>query len=141
MNTQKYLGKLEANFRAKNKIPVKKLVLKIDEIESLGGVYGVWKKDKLLYFGETTHLNHRIEEMVKLGRHHCVTLILGKKLASLSGRKRAECFCNSGYRISWMIVNIGRAELEEYMVARRDRTLLNKVQNRFTRRSDYEKWI
>lgn len=112
----------------------------LEHIEGVGGVYGIWEGQKICYFGATCHLNHRMNEIMINGRHHSLSLLMGKRARGTTGRNRAAWFRRSQYRISWMVVPIGRTEFEEYMVLKHTGTLKNHQGGRFSLRSDYPEW-
>jgi hypothetical protein len=105
----------------------------------VGGVYAIWEKEKLRYFGETCNLDHRLDEILNKGRHHSLVLL---KVKGATGRERAETFCGpkSKHSISWMIIPLGRKEFEEYMVLKHEKDLKNHQGGRFRDRSDISDW-
>lgn len=110
------------------------------EEDARGGVYAIWEGTTMRYFGETCHVAHRVLEIVDLGRHHSLNLLMGPKAAGKTGRQKSAWFCRSPLKISWMIVEIGRAELEEYMVLKHAAGLKNHQSVRFGLRHDIDLW-
>ena len=140
MDQQKYLQQLERKFLNISPLKPASVATNVDQIESVGGVYAIWEGKKIRYFGETCHLNHRLGEILIIGRHHSLNLLMGEKAQGMTGRERSAWLCKSIYRVSWMVVNIGRAEFEEYMVLKYARTLKNHQGGRFCLRSDFTTW-
>jgi hypothetical protein len=134
------LRNLEKNFEAAARWKPAS-VEPIRDVESVGGVYGIWEEDNLRYFGETCHLQHRIEEIVQKGRHHSLDLLIGPAAQGKTGAEKATWFCQAHFLLSWLVVEFGRSEFEEYMVLKHGRTLKNHRAGRFSLRSDYKAWL
>jgi hypothetical protein len=86
---------------------------------SLGGVYAIWngvKSGKPIYVGETTHLKHRIAELSAYGRHaFFVSFIRERGIPSVPPSKSSHSAW-SRLTISWLPLELGRAELEDFLV-------------------------
>jgi hypothetical protein len=140
MNRQHYVQDLERRFLSRPRRRPSAVAEKLGQVEELGGVYGIWQHGKLRYFGETCHLNHRIFEIVVIGRHHSLNLLMGNKALGKTGREKSAWLRRSTFRVSWMVVEIGRSELEEYMVLKYAADLKNHQGGRFSLRSDIAEW-
>jgi hypothetical protein len=109
-----------------------------------GGVYVLWdtKFRAPAYVGETCHLNIRIHELVKLPRH----VFRGKLATTLKfdPKDAVAIFLalSGGYTVSYQMIDRGRKELEEFLIVRWNKkfqkSLLNRVQKRFTRTNQYQ---
>jgi len=140
MNRKDYLQDLEGQFLRSPRRDAAAVAKELDHVEGVGGVYGIWDESKLRYFGETCHLNHRLFEIVFIGRHHSLNLLMGAEALGKTGKEKSAWLCRSALRISWMVVEIGRAELEEYMVLKYAADLKNRQGRRFGLRSDIIEW-
>ena len=106
------------------------------DVPRLGGVYTLWKASNPVYVGETCNLWDRIYEMAQRGRHGA----LSKLLSPADGQVRGVAITNvesvRSLEISWLPIELGRKEIEEYLIARWRRTVVNKEDGRFRRRDD-----
>jgi len=88
----------------------------------LGGVYAVWRieaSSELIYIGETCHLQHRLEELSRLGRHAFFRSVAKSEALPLVAPARSTHPFWSSLFLSWLPLELGRAELEEFIVATR----------------------
>jgi len=106
-----------------------------------GGVYGIWEDENLRYFGETCNLRDRLFDLVVSGRHHALNLLLADRAKGKAGKEKVALFSQPPFTVSWMTVEIGRAELEEYMVLKNAAGLKNHKGGRFALRSDKADWV
>ena len=110
------------------------------DVPSEPGVYALWnrKTGVPVYVGETSSLKHRMRDFGRSVNHTC-----RRKLAQrhgLDGADEATLSAAIGghYRLSFLRVPFGRAELEEYLLVRWRKTLLNSptprasISERFT---------
>lgn len=113
----------------------------------LGGVYAVWGENEKtadpIYCGESCNLRDRGFEISVIGRHAVVSKILtvaGKLLETDSGRERSSKLRLLKYRVSWIIMPIGRKELEEYLIWMFRPKLNASLLGRFRGRDDFSSW-
>jgi hypothetical protein len=140
MERTSYLKELERKFVGLTPLKPAAVALELSQVEDRGGVYGIWEGSTLRYFGETCHLNHRLLEIVVIGRHHSLNLLMGSDAVGKKGREKAAWLAQSVYTVAWMVVDIGRAEFEEYMVLKHATTLRNHQGARFAMRGDIAEW-
>lgn len=65
---------------------------------------------------------------------------MGKEALGKRGREKSAWLCRSSYLVSWMVVDIGRTEMEEYMVLKYAADLKNHPGVRFGLRGDIKEW-
>jgi hypothetical protein len=140
MERTSYLKELERKFLAVTPREPAVVARELSQVEARGGVYGIWEGATLRYFGETCHLNHRVFEIVAIGRHHSLNLLMGAEAIGKKGKEKSAWLAKSPYTVAWMVVDIGRTELEEYMVLKHATTLRNHQGIRFAMRGDIADW-
>jgi hypothetical protein len=103
-----------------------------DDVPGLGGVYAIWsKKDsRPVYVGETCHLNHRCIDLGKTVNH-----TFRRKMAI--AYEMRECSdeelttkLSKDFLYSFIPVELGRKELEEYLTVKWKATLINNPPKR-----------
>lgn len=110
-----------------------------NNVPSVGGVYAIWNKKnkKAAYIGETCHLNHRFGDLERTVNH-----TFRKKVAAIlkvvSGNetllsKKISC----RFSISYLPLEFGRKELEEYLILKWTRTIINKPAKRLRLSEQY----
>ena len=89
-----------------------------NNIPNYPGVYMIWRKSGTpIYIGETSNLKDRFKDLHQTA-HHTFRRHLKKKIKAckkLPGKELSNYISNN-YRISYMKVNLGRSELEEYLI-------------------------
>lgn len=140
MNVRKYLQDLETRFLALRRHKPAAIAQDLGKVEAVGGVYGIWHAKELKYFGATCHLNHRLYEMVLIGRHHSLNCLMGEQARGKTGSQKSAWLRQQPFRVSWMVIQIGRTEFEDYVVMKYARTLKNHQGRRFSLRSDITDW-
>jgi hypothetical protein len=119
-----------------------------NQIPSEAGVYVLKENEKIVYVGETGNLKGRMNDLLDT-RHHTVRRTIGEKLFSKKeGFIKAttktkfpdhiECLVNEhiceNLKIAYLVVQLGRKELEEFIEASIARDLrLNKRGKRIKR--------
>lgn len=104
------------------------------------GVYAVWNEDSPIYVGETSSLRYRMSDIARpvnhtFARKTCKALCIPEKsLEDLAAAMRAR------YKLSCIPVALGRAEVEEYLILRWRKTLINKPVKRLLRSPQYA-WV
>ncbi|MGD9631845.1 MAG: hypothetical protein AB7G28_08275 [Pirellulales bacterium] len=96
------------------------------ELAALGGVYAIWCGEVPKYVGETTHLKHRLSDIVH-GKHG-----FRQKPVSVDMAVFAR-----DYRLSFLADILGRSELEEFLFIK----WFGLVPGRLNCRSDYEQMV
>ncbi|MDO8684538.1 MAG: hypothetical protein Q7N50_13805 [Armatimonadota bacterium] len=92
-----------------------------DELPKAGGVYAIWEKQTreavAVYVGETCCLEHRFADLDHTRNHP----FLGKAAEYLElsrGDEHLKPQISQSYCISYLELDFGRKELEEYLVLR-----------------------
>lgn len=111
-----------------------------DDVPSLGGVYVIWEKKsrkKPIYVGETCHLKLRFGDLRRNVNHSFRKRIAKRlKLEHLSDTEFSKRLSRK-YSISFVTVEFGRKELEEYLLLRWRKSAVNKPQKRLLRSEQY----
>ena len=130
--SQGTLAKLDAMKRkliAAPKYPLTNPKYNRDFVPWKNGVYVIWDGDKPYYVGETCLLNHRYGD---LGYTKSVRHDFRKKVQRLFGCDDSEITMRMGKRfsISFLAIELGRKELEEYLVTQWAGNVVNKPSDR-----------
>jgi len=102
------------------------------------GVYVVWEKGKPIYVGETSGLKSRMSDITR-PINHAFTKKISKKYSLLELDKLRK-FMSDNYQLSYITVNLGRSEIEEYLILRWRETLINKPTTRLLKGVQYS-WV
>jgi hypothetical protein len=107
-----------------------------DKFPEEGGVYVLWDNGVPVYVGETSGLKSRMGDLSRPfpGK---VAIILS--LCKMPLEKLREAIKNK-YKLSYCIIPFGRAEVEEYLILRWRKTLINKPTKRLLAGKQY-KWV
>lgn len=103
------------------------------------GIYVIYEKGKVVYFGETGNINGRMKDLRRTV-NHSFRRSLGFKLyheKATSDKKfsdKNELKLNEYFiryiKIGWLQITFGRLETEEYLVDKYGEQLLNKKKKR-----------
>ncbi|EEF63331.1 hypothetical protein [Pedosphaera parvula] len=120
----------------------------LKHVPYLGGVYVLWRNQVgdwiPIYVGESSNLWDRLYEMTCLGRHNAIQKLVDKEgetpIRNVSILERPEI---NGIHVSFVQLPIGRKEAEEFLIAKWRKTLINKFDKRFQRRTDWQafEWL
>lgn len=104
------------------------------------GVYAVWENDQPIYVGESSSLKARMSDIGRPVNH-----IFARKTCKALGiaetsREELAAAMRSRYLLSFVAIQFGRAEVEEYLVLRWRRTLMNKPAKRLLRSAQFA-WV
>jgi len=106
------------------------------------GVYAVWdlKSEAPVYVGESSDLKSRMSDVGRSVNH-----TFRRKAAAVLGvppedEVALSTAMSARYDLSVLRVNYGRAEVEEYLILRWRKTLLNRPTKRLLRGLQY-KWV
>ena len=111
-----------------------------EDVPLEAGVYAVWENDHPIYVGETSSLRARMSDLARpvnhtFARKTCKSFEIAEtSLEELAAAMRAK------YVLSFVTVSLGRAEVEEFLILRWRRTLINKPATRLLRGSQYA-WV
>jgi hypothetical protein len=111
-----------------------------DDVPHDAGVYVVWEEDAPIYVGESSSLSARMSDIGRPVNHtfaRKTCKALGITEASLEDLAHAM---RSRYALSFATVPFGRAEVEEYLVLRWRKTLINQPAMRLLRSKQYA-WV
>ena len=103
-----------------------------DDVPSVGGVYAIWsQKGKPQHVGETCHLKHRCKDLERTVNH-----TFREKMAVYYGMQRCSDDdlskkLSKEFFYSFLPVDFGRKELEEYLVVKWKSSIINKPPKRF----------
>jgi len=113
------------------------------DVPQRAGVYAIWDIDtaELVYVGETSDLRARF---VDLGRYenHTFRRTAARllRVPRAAGEEQLSAAMARRFEIGFCQVAFGRAEVEEYLILRYRRTLLNKPARRLLRGDQYA-WV
>jgi len=116
-----------------------------DNVPPRGGVYVIWSKPpykppyKPIYVGETCHLKHRFSDF---GKKHSFRRKMAKKLGLINASEETLTKeLSKQFSISFLEVDLGRKELEEYLIIlweRTEKTIINKPPKRLLLSEPYK---
>jgi len=102
------------------------------------GVYVVWEKEHPIYVGETSGLKSRMSDIMR-PINHAFTKKISNKF-NLSELNELRKFMSNNYKISFIPIDLGRSEIEEYLILRWRKTLINKPTTRLLKGEQYS-WV
>lgn len=105
-----------------------------------GGVYVLWENGSPVYVGETSGLWSRMGDLSRPVNHPFpakVAIILALHEAPI---KELRAAIERRYKLSYVVVPFGRAEVEEYLILRWRNTLINKPTKRLLNGVQYD-WV
>ncbi|NRB38350.1 MAG: hypothetical protein HRU20_07755 [Pseudomonadales bacterium] len=113
-----------------------------DNFPDEGGVYVIWENETPIYVGETSGIKSRMGDLSRPVNHP-----FPKKVAEIYSLKvkgsSLEVLRNeisNRYRLSYLVVSFGRAEIEEYLIIRWRNTVINKSTKRLLNGKQYH-WV
>lgn len=113
-----------------------------EDVPVTPGVYAVWhtKSGALVYVGETSCLHKRMADIGRWRNHTCRRK-LGAQLGFGGQDERAlSSALARDYTLSFLAVDFGRTELEEYLYIRWRETLINSPPRRIFLTNQYA-WV
>jgi len=102
------------------------------------GVYVVWENEQPIYVGETSGLKSRMSDIMRPINHAFTKKISNKY--NLFDLKELRQFMKTNYKLSYITVDLGRSEIEEYLILRWRKTLINKPTTRLLKGEQYS-WV
>jgi hypothetical protein len=102
------------------------------------GVYVVWEKEQPIYVGETSGLQSRMSDIMR-PINHAFTKKISYKF-NISKLNELRNFMSKNYKLSYITVDLGRSEIEEYLILRWRKTLINKPTTRLLKGEQYS-WV
>lgn len=102
------------------------------------GVYVVWEKEQPIYVGETSGLKSRMSDIMRPINHAFTKKISNSK--KIFNLKELRKFMSENYKLSYIEVDLGRSEIEEYLILRWRKTLINKPTTRLLKGEQYS-WV
>ena len=109
-----------------------------DVFPNHSGVYVVWEKEQPIYVGETSGLKSRMLDIMR-PVNHAFTKKISIKI-NLDNLEDLREFISNNYKLSYITVNLGRSEIEEYLILRWRNTLINKPTKRLLKGEQYS-WV
>lgn len=108
------------------------------EVPDFPGVYALFENDKLIYVGETGNLRERMSDICRTVNHTFRKQLGHKKFGAIKTRKKFEpeiellldTFFQEKLYVNFIKVNFGRVEIEEYLVTKYQKNLLNSEKKR-----------
>ncbi|GIT97518.1 GIY-YIG nuclease family protein [Sulfurovum sp. TSL1] len=99
------------------------------------GVYVIWENEKPIYVGETSGLKSRMSDLMR-PINHAFTKKIDKKIEATS-LEELRRYMNTNYKLSYISIDLGRSEIEEYLILRWRKTLINKPTTRLLKGTQY----
>ncbi len=134
------LEKRESELRGATKRALMAAPRWADDVPLEAGVYAIWEGETPIYVGESSSLKARMSDIGRpvnhtFARKTCKALLISDtSLEDLAAAMRAR------YTLSFVAVPFGRAEVEEYLILRWRKTLINKPAKRLLRSPQYV-WV
>lgn len=111
-----------------------------DTFPEEGGVYVLWENGVPVYIGATSGIKSRMGDISRPINHPFpakVAIILSLRKSPIEKLRSAIA---ERYKISYVVVPLGRAEIEEYLILRWRNTLINKPTKRLLNGVQYQ-WV
>ncbi len=111
-----------------------------DGVPNIGGVYVIWNKGnrKAKYVGETCHLNHRFGDLERTVNHTFRVKTAAILKVSSGNDALLSKRMSSHFSASYLPLEFGRKELEEYLRLKWASTVLNKPARRLRLSEQYQ---
>ncbi len=103
-----------------------------------GGVYVIWESGTPVYVGETSGVHSRMGDLMR-PVNHAFTKKVGIE-NEISDLDLLRQYISDTYQISFIGVDFGRSEIEEYLILRWRKTLINKPTTRLLKGEQYT-WV
>ena len=102
------------------------------------GVYVIWDNEKPIYVGETSGLKSRMSDLMR-PINHAFTKKIDNRIEAQS-LDELRTYMSDNYKLSYISIDLGRSEIEEYLILRWRKTLINKPTTRLLKGSQYS-WV
>ena len=102
------------------------------------GVYVIWDNEKPIYVRETSGLKSRMSDLMR-PINHAFTKKIDNKIEAQS-LDELRTYMSDNYKLSYISIDLGRSEIEEYLILRWRKTLINKPTTRLLKGSQYS-WV
>jgi len=140
MNTRQQLLTYEDKLRKAKKLVPLASVNWTAYIPKEAGVYVLWKGNVPSYVGETSSLQLRMRDLAR-PINHSFTKKIAKELGlPANATKKIAQAISSSFKLSFVTVEFGRAEIEEFLILRWRNTLINKPAKRLEHSPQY-RWV
>lgn len=111
------------------------------DIPAAPGVYALWSLGgSMVYVGETSSLNHRMRDLGRSINHTCRRKLAERHHATGASELAISEVMSKHYVLSFIPVELGRTELEEYLSLKHKRTLINSPGRRLLQSNAYS-WV
>lgn len=114
-----------------------------DDVRPTGGVYAIWdlRSGRPVYVGETASLRKRMKDLERRVNHTGRRKLSAKLKLDSSTEAELSLSLAKFYSLSFLEVDLGRSEFEEYLRLRwRSRALLNSASPRMAQSEQYA-WV
>ena len=105
-----------------------------------GGVYVIWQSNTPIYVGESSSLRARMSDIGRPATHTFARKTCKALRIPVQASKRLAVAMRARYKLTFITVELGRAEVEEYLILRWRKTLTNKPAKRLLRSPQYA-WV
>jgi len=141
-STQEILAQLEHELTQ-----AERMVLLADpnwhsSVPEAGGVYAIWDRgtSTMVYVGETCNLQHRFGDFGRIANHTFRRKVATILRLGTKDEVRLSEHISQKYEITFLPLDFGRKELEEYLLLRWETTVMNKPPVRLKLSQNY-KWL
>jgi hypothetical protein len=109
------------------------------QFPSVAGMYVIYEKGEIVYFGETGNINGRMKDLRRTVNHsfrRSLGFMLygeeatSRKKFSPANEEKLNAYFEKNIQIGFLEVSFGRLEIEEYLVDKYGDQLLNKKKKR-----------
>ncbi|RII75626.1 hypothetical protein D0894_21620 [Pseudomonas monteilii] len=104
------------------------------------GVYVIWQAQTPVYVGESSSLRLRMADMARPINHTFTRKIAQKYGIPETDYAELARTISANYHLSHIQVELGRAEIEEYLILRWRHSLMNKPTRRLLHSTQYH-WV
>ncbi len=110
-----------------------------DDVPSIAGVYVIWdgKSGQPVYVGETCQLKARFGDLSRTVNHTFRRRVAGLLQVDPSDDARLSLEISRRYSLSFLPLDYGRKELEEFLILKWSGSLLNKPARRLQGSKQY----
>lgn len=111
-----------------------------DSFPNEGGVYVLWDNGSPVYVGETSGIKSRMGDISRPINHPFTAKVEIKLSLQKATIEQLRSAIAKRYSLSYIVVPFGRAEIEEYLILRWRKTLINKPTKRLLNGAQYQ-WV
>lgn len=140
MSAKEILEKYEEAIKNAPRVTPLSFIGWANHIPKEAGIYVIWKAETPFYVGETSSLRLRMSDLARPINHSFTKKIA--RLHKISEAAYADLAreISTHYQLSHIKVELGRAEIEEYLILRWRNSLINKPTKRLLHSTQYQ-WV